>query len=274
MKIFLNKFKIPTLLGLGIIALGIGIGVFLVLREQIYLSTAAPSQVPQNIKVSNIDDSQINISWQTESPSLGFVTFGQNNPDEETALDDRDSKAPEPHTTHYITLKNLLPKTTYKYKVVSGKITSEPSQFTTAPEQDTQNNLRPIIGTVLDGENPLDEGVAFVTISGANLQSSLVKSLGNFLISLSSVRKSDFSDRYSLAEDTLAKITIVSDKGESSALFLLKQDGITLPPLKIGENLDLTIPQVSPTPDTKVYDINNDGKINALDHSLMINQPN
>ncbi len=274
MKNLLEKFKIPTLLGLGIILVGIGVGVFLVLREQIYLSNAAPSQTPQNIKVSNIDDSQVSISWQTSSPSLGFVTFGQSSPGEETTLDGRDNKLPQSHLVHFVTLKNLLPKTTYQYRIVSGKITTEVFKFTTAPQGTTQSNLRPVIGTVLDGENPLDEGIAFVALSGASLQSSLVKSLGNFLIPLSSLRTADLSDLYSLSEEAQAKITIVSAKGEASAVFNLKPDGINLPPLKIGQGLDLTLSQPTPSPvptqDLKIYDLNNDGKINSNDYSLAL----
>ena len=111
----INKFKIPTLLGLGIILLGIGVGVFLVLRQQTFLSSAAPSQTPQNITVSNITDSEVSISWQTSNPSLGFVTFGQSDANEQTVLDDRDNKLPQTHLIHYVSLKNLLPKICLKF---------------------------------------------------------------------------------------------------------------------------------------------------------------
>ncbi len=268
----LIKFKIPTLLGLGVILIGIGVGVFLSLREQTFLSRATPSQTPQNIQVSNIEDSSVNISWQTSSPSLGFVTFGQQDPGEQTVLDDRDNKIPQSHLMHYVTLKNLLPKTTYQYKITSGKITTKILNLTTASPSSTQINLRPVIGTVLDGEKPLDEGIAYVAIPGANLQSALVKNLGNFLIPLSKARKTDLSDIYSLNEDTQAKITIISEKGGATAVFNLKMDGVTLPSLKIGQSLDLTTPSFTPTPspvaDLKLYDLNSDGKVNAADYSI------
>lgn len=275
MKSFLNKFKIPTLLGLGIILIGIGVGVFLSFREQTFFSIAAPSYTPQNIRISNIEDSSLSISWQTSSPSLGFVTFGQNNPGDETTLDDRDTNpapdgaGPQTHLVHYVTLKNLSPNTTYQYKIVSGKISSEVLSFTTAALATSQSELQPIIGTVLDGENPLDEGLAFVAISGASLQSSLVKSLGNFLIPLSRVR---------ITEDTPAKITIISAKGEATAIFNLKTDGFSLPALKIGQTLDLTTPQTTPnpvpTPNLNIYDLNSDGKINVNDYSSALKNKN
>lgn len=260
----LIKFKIPTLLGLGVIVVGIGVGVFLVLREQVFLSSAAPSQTPQNIQISNIEDSQVSISWQTSSPSLGFVSFGQNNTSDETVLDDRDTRQPQSHLVHYVTLKNLIPKTTYQYKIISGKITTKILNFTTASEASTQTNFRPVIGTVLNGEKPLDEGIAYVAIPGASLQSALVKNQGNFLIPLSKLE--DVND------NTEAKVTIISANGEASAIFNLKTDGVNLPVLKIGQRLDLTAPAFTPTPspttNLKLYDLNGDGKVNAADYSI------
>lgn len=279
MKTFLSKFKIPTLLGLAIIVIGIGVGVFLVLREQTFLSSAAPSQEPQNITVSNIEDSSASISWQTSSPSLGFITFGQTDSGEQTILDDRDNNppagGPKSHLVHYVSLKNLLPQTNYKYKIVSGKIISKVSSFTTAPTATTQSGFNPVIGSVLNGKNPFDEGIVFLSVSGATIQSSLVKNLGNFLIPLSKIRKTDLSDIYSPSLDTAAKVTVIAANGEVSAVFNIKPNGITLPPLILGQNVDLTseinptpTPSASPSQDSKIYDLNNDGKINTADYSL------
>lgn len=257
----LNKFKIPTLLGLGVILLGIAVGVFLVLREQAFFTQAAPSQTPQNITVSNIEDSSAAISWQTSSPSLGFVTYGQNDSGEETTLDDRDS-VPQSHQIHYVTIKNLLPKTEYKYKVVSGKIKSEVLKFTTASQTDKKAQFSPVIGSASQDNKPLAEGIAYLTITGVTPQSALIKNLGNFLIPLTNLN---------LEANTEAKITINSPNGQANILFLLKEDGVNLPPLNIGDNLDLTIPASptpSPTPDLTIYDLNKDKKINAADYSL------
>lgn len=275
MKNFLNKFKIPTLFGLGIIALGIGVGIFLVLREQTFLSSAAPTQTPQNITVSNVEDSSVVISWQTSSPSSGFITFGQNDPSEQTTLDDRDVKIPQSHQIHYVTIKNLLPKTGYKYKVVSGKITSEVSNFKTADPVDNQTGFRPVIGSVLEGKQPLVEGVAFLSISRSVVQTSLIKNLGNFLIPLAKIRKEDLSDILPIDQQMLAKITIISPNNQGSAVFNLQPNGVSLPPLNLGESIDLTNIQPTPQPtqssqDLTLYDLNSDGKINAADYSLAL----
>lgn len=257
----MNKFKIPTLLGLSIIFIGIIAGVILVLREQIFISQASPAVNIQDILISNISDTEIVISWQTSAASPAFVTLGQANPHETTALDDRDTQTPTARLLHYVTIKNLLPKTTYQYKIISGKTQSAISQFTTAAPLDHQAGFRPIIGTVLDKDQPLDEGVIFLSIADATTQSALVKS-GNFLIPLSQIRKSDLSDIFPLSQDSLAKLTVVSAKGQANVLFKLNSPS-ALPPIKLGENIELTSI-------VEIYDLNSDGKVNAADNAIIL----
>lgn len=266
----MNKFKIPTLLGLSIIMIGIITGVILTLREQVFISQASPNAKAQNITLSNISETEITISWQTSTPATSFITFGQESPNETTVLDDRDtnpapdSAGPKAHSIHYVTIKNLLPKTNYQYKIISGKISSEILKFTTATPPSEQTGFRPIIGSVLDGNKPLDEGIVYLSIAGATTQSALIKSAGNYLIPISQIRKSDLSDSFSLSEDTTIKLTVVSDQGQANALFKLKTAVNSLPSINLGENLDLT------TQDLNIYDLNSDRKINAADNAIVL----
>lgn len=279
MKGALSKFKIPTILGLGIITVGIISGVVLTLQEQILTSRASPDVSAQNITLSNITESEVTISWQTSIPIPSFITFGQTNPNEQVVLDDRDTNPapddarPQAYATHYATIKNLLPKTTYQYKIVTGKLSSETDEFTTAVPLAQQTGFRPVIGSVLDGEKPLDEGIAYLAIAGATALSAPVKPSGNFLIPLSQIRNSDLSDSFPITEDTTAKLTVMSASGNVSALFKIMSYE-SLPPLKLGQYIDLTS-EASPVPQTAlseldVYDLNEDGKINAADNAIIL----
>ncbi len=272
MKDFINKFKIPTLLGLGIIVFGIIAGVILVVREQGFISQASPDVKAQDLTITNISDSSVTISWQTTIPVASFIRLGQTNPDEQTLLDDRDTKSPTNRLTHYVTAKNLLPKTAYQYKIVSGKAASEVSKFATTGPLLPQTELTPIIGSVLDSDKPLEEGMAYLSIADAVVQSSLVKNSGNFLIPLSQVVKADLSDNVPLTQDTVAKLTIISPKGQSNVLFKLADSNQRLLNIKLGEDLDLT-PTPSPSPsdqDINKFDLNSDGKINAADNAIIL----
>ncbi|MDD5147613.1 MAG: dockerin type I domain-containing protein [Candidatus Daviesbacteria bacterium] len=274
---FFNKFKIPTLLGLSLILLGIISGLYLVLREQVFLSQAAPDLAPQNITISNIVEDSVTVSWQTNAPTASFITFGQKNPGEQTVLDDRDSDppagGPKPHSLHYVTLKNLLPETNYQFKIISGKFASDILKFETASPLTNQAGFTPIIGSVLNGNKPLDDGIVYLSIPEAVTESALIKTGGNFLIPLSQIRKADLSDIYPLTEETVAKLTINSDEGSASTLFQLKT-GMPLPPIKLGQTIDLTVSQETPTPaptikDLDRYDFNSDGKINSTDYAIL-----
>lgn len=276
--IFTDKFKIPTILGLGIITAGIITGVLLTLKEQSFISKASPDVTAQNITLSNIFDAEVTISYQTSNPTPSFISLGQASPDEQTVLDDRDNNpppsgaGPKPYLTHYFTIKNLLPKTTYQYKIISGKNTSEVQKFTTAAPLNQQTGFRPVIGSVLE----LKEGMVYLAITNAVIQSAQIKTAGNFLIPVSQIRKSDLSDIFPLTEDTTAKLTVVSDKGEASALINFKTSQATLPPLKLGQNIDLTTAELLPKPaspsatELNIYDINGDGRINSADNAIIL----
>lgn len=271
-----NRLKIPTLLGLGIIIIGIMGGVFLVLRNQTFVTQATPSLISQSITLTNIEEDSVTISWQTSSDVPGFVSYGQSSPNEQTLLDDRDGNIPKPHLTHYVTIKNLLPKTTYQFKIVSGKFTSEIHEFTTSAPTQSQTGFRPVIGFVFDGNKPLEEGIAYLSISQAVTQSSLIKNMGNFLIPLSFIHKADLSEIFPLKEGDIAKITIISNKGQASILLKLTELGRLLPPLKLGQNLDLTnieleIKEASPSSrELNKFDLNEDKSINVGDYAILL----
>lgn len=274
-RLFVTKFKIPTVLGLGIILIGIAAGVYLNLQQQIFISKAAPYEKPQNLTISNITEDSATISWQTTSATSSFVTFGQDNPGQNSVLDDQDTTTPTPRSIHYVTLKNLLPKTNYQFKIISGKTSSDIGRFQTAQPLVSQTGFTPVIGSVLDGNVALDKGIVYLSIAGAVTQSAQIKPGGNFLIPLSYIRKGDLSDVYLLTEDTVAKATIVSEKGGANLLFKLKANSTPLPPVKIGQDLDLSTIQASPSPkptdeDLNIYDLNQDGKINANDNAIIL----
>ena len=272
MRNFMNKFKIPTILGLGIIFLGISSGVYLVLKDQVFLSQAAPAITAQSVTFSNITDTSAVVSWQTGSEASSFVTFGQNNPSEQTVLDDRDAN-PKPHLSHYVTLKNLLPKTRYQLKIISGKNTSEIMQFETSQPLGSQTEFTPVIGSVINGDTFLEEGIIYLSLSGAITQSALIKKGGNFLIPVSQIAKADFSGTLPLTDNMPAKLTVYSDKGEANARFSLKANLSPLPPIKLGQNIDLLTPEKTPQPaqgDLDKYDLNEDGKINAADNAIIL----
>lgn len=268
---FLNKFKIPTLLGFGVILAGLVGGVYLAVQNQglNLLSKAALDLSPQNITISNIEDESLSVSWQTASPVPGFITYGQIAPTEQTATDDRDLNSPKLRITHHVTLKKLTPQTTYQIKIISGKFTyNQILKAATAPQK-PPGTLKPIIGSVVSDNQTVDDGLVYLTISGVITQSAVVKDSGNFIIPLSGARNSDLSNIFN-GNNNPGKLTVVSSSGKGSALIKLGDEKI-VGPLRIGQDLDLTTPVATvSSPQTSKYDLNGDGQVNAADYSIVV----
>lgn len=264
---FVLKFKIPTILGLGVIILGLIGGVYLVLQEQVFFSQAAPSLSPPKVIFSNITDTSITISWQTSTPIPSFITYGIQTPKDETALDDRDNAKPTPRTIHYVTLKNLSSQTRYQFSIQSGKVLSEIFQFETTKPLTNNRDFAPIIGSViLNDDTPLSDGVAYLSLTETIIQSASVKNGGYFLIPLSKIQLENLPE--------VAKLTIVADKGEANALIKLQTISKLLPAIKLGQNVDLTMLeeplQFKPSADDlNLYDQNTDKIINANDYAIV-----
>ena len=246
----LEKFRFPTILGLSVLMVGLVAGVYLTMQNQVLTSRAASENSPRDITITNIEASSATISWQTTSPSPGFITF-INGSANQTVIDDRDKVTPSARSPHHVTLANLSPETTYQFKVVSGKFQTAPQEFQTGKQQ-TPNGFKPIIGSVLDGENPLIGGIVYLQINNVILESSVVKNLGNFIIPLSNLTPVIGSQ---------AELIVISEDGKgASATFNIKDDDHLIGPLKIGQDLDST-----DALGVSTEDINGDGVVNSFD---------
>lgn len=258
----LKNLRIPTLLGLFVLILGTGAGVYLTLEKQNLAIKAAPETNAKNILITNIDDTSASISWQTDIATTGFVTFGTDSPSQ-TVLDDRDTTSPTPRRNHYVSL-HLNPSTTYQFRVHSGKVKSETKKFTSANLAD-QNGFKPVIGSVIDGNKPLEEGIVYLQMDGAITQSSVIKNLGNFIIPISKIRKADLSP-FSPTGVT-SKLIVYSEDGRDGSAIITLANSDKPYILKLDQNLDLS--QTLGT--SKIEgDVNGDGIINSLD--LLVKQ--
>lgn len=270
MNNFLNNFRIPTLLGLTIIAVGIGAGVVLTLRNQNVSTKAAADLLPnpENIKVTNIGDTKVSLSWSTDEPAPNYLKVGIDKADQ-TKLDDRDLGQVASRKLHHVSLKDLIPGTTYQYKVTAGRSETPTNEFTTAPAKDSTNQFQSIVGAVKDGNSFLGSGLVYLEIPGAIQQSAVIESLGNFIIPLSKMRTTDLSDIFS-DEDTAGTILVLGEAGQkATAKIVLSRINVPIGTLAIGEDLDLTLPPASPSALLK-FDLNSDGFINASDHSIVL----
>lgn len=257
--------RFPTLFGLGILILGLGAGVYLAGTAQNTTTKASVFAKPEGIAVVNLTDRLATITWSTKEISTGAISFGATGSTPEVVIDDRDSSSTPPqkkYFNHFVTLKNLLPQTSYQYHIISDGVTSDTVDvFTTANTVET-STAAPLIGSVPQlSQNP--DAIAYLEIPGFPTQAALVTQFGSFTIPLTQIPILNSSE---------AKLRVVSALGEARATILLDSALAPIPPLKLGEDLLLTTPVTKKPLDPKsVYDLNGDRIINSNDEAILKN---
>ena len=109
------KGKIPTLIVLTILVIGIVVGVFMVRNRQIFRLGASGEITPNDVRITNITESSLTLSWTTDKETVGAVSFGKNETLGQTALSEIEGQS----TLHSTVLTGLEPETNYFLKINS-----------------------------------------------------------------------------------------------------------------------------------------------------------
>lgn len=191
--------KIPTIIGILLLLIGVGGGIYLVETRTQGPSKAQTTYEPSNILKTNITDSSFTVTWLTKEPASGSVLYGTSQKDiSQTAFDDRDTidNKLKPYKTHHVSIKNLSPETVYYFVINSGNNKffdgTRAYTITTAKKLETTLEFEPSYGNVVDQQNkPAEGALVILTLPQAFPLSTLVKSSGNWLITLNTLRDSN-----------------------------------------------------------------------------------
>ncbi len=196
-KSIMNR-KIPTFLGLLILAAGLIGGIYLVNSRTSLQTKAGPTESPKNIKITNRGSNNISISWTTDVPMTGYLRYSEdpakiNLP----AGDIRDqiSGTSQPYTNHYVNITGLNPNKQYYFNIGSGSQTyndnGRPFQFRTFPSVSSPAE-DVVSGKVVNTDNsPINGAIVFLDIEGSETLSTITKNDGLWRINLSSARTKD-----------------------------------------------------------------------------------
>jgi len=246
----MKKFiRLPTILALILLVTGFTTGLFLVEKGPQYFSQASPEFIPNQIKITNLSDSGFTVSWITDSPTSGFVTYDKNSSVNQSTLDDRDQLSGQTGSfkNHYVTLKNLQSQTTYFYRLISGgqtyNQTAPPFEITTASR--VASSFPPsdvATGTVLQNDNtPAEGAIVYLSLAGVTPQSALVRSSGDWLIPLNSAFSADLKN-YSAydRENGREEIFVQGNSPLNSLATTLTKDDNPIPEIVLGKTYDFT----------------------------------
>jgi len=246
--------RIPTLLGLFIITLAIGVTSYLVGQTTFFTGRASPTGIPQNVRITNISDTSVTVSYTTAGFVLGTLNFGKDANLGQTITDEKDKDQIKEHKIHSFSINNLSPTTRYFFAITSGQESflnnNVPYEVTTGPTIQSLGNVGFIVGKVVtpDGKNP-NEAEVFATSDGVSPLSTNVKNDGTYTISLETLRKEDLSSYVALKSSSVIRLLVVSDSGSSTIQIQTK--GINnVPVIVLSQNYDFAEESPTPTPTT------------------------
>jgi hypothetical protein len=225
-----NK-KIPTILVILLITLGIPLTMFAIKNQTIFQSKASDSQEPQDIKITNISNKSFTISYQTNTPTTGSISYGLDEKLGKSELDDIDKEKGSfsPKKIHSITIKELMPATKYHLSIISGSNTyldtGTPFEITTGTNiSSPSSNMQAVKGKIVlpDGNAP-SEALIYLNAENSQLLSSTTTKDGVFSFSLKDLRTNNLSSYFDMNNNAVFKIFATNGSLKSTALVSLNQ---------------------------------------------------
>lgn len=235
--------RIPTLLGLLLIIVGIGLTTYLAGKGAIITTKASPSEIPQNVRITNITDTSLTVSYTTEAKVVGSVNYGKDKTLGQITLDDRDNNGDiSPRFIHYITLKNLNPSTTYLFLITSGANTylkdEDPYEVSTGRAIGNSIDEDSLLkGSVVYPEQNSKEAIIYITNESASTTSTLAEDDGSYSILLNILRDKDLSSYFGFNENTVFNMLIIGQGITSNIKFTIP-DSKELPAITLSEDFD------------------------------------
>ncbi|PIP74289.1 MAG: hypothetical protein CO135_00705 [Candidatus Levybacteria bacterium CG_4_9_14_3_um_filter_35_16] len=239
--------RIPSILGIFLIIIGIIATSFLIQQGIIFITKAAPSNIPKNVRITNVTDSSFTVSYITDDKVIGSINLGPSKNLGQISRDDRDQQSGNLGTfrLHNITVRNLKPTTKYYFSIISGKdIFSENNQSyeidTSSPVNSEPSSQKPISGKVLltNGAN-VSEAIVYATIDGAQAISTVVKSDGRYILPLNSLRNSGLNSYFQFGDNLIKMLIVGPDSQTSNVILNLKQIN-PVPSVTLEKNYDFS----------------------------------
>lgn len=215
----INENRIPTILGLLLIAVSLGATVFLFNNARNFFSQANIEASPEKVRISNLSSKSFTVSWLTPVKASGAVNYGIEKLDN-VVVEKRDNGGKDQYFVHHVTLNFLQPNTKYRFEIISGgkSFNNGGESFTvkTLENISKENQAAPAYGKVLQADNtPATETLVYLSLGTGFLYSTLTKSSGNWLISFLSNQPAAPEEKIDLTfqnETEVSSVITTADK--------------------------------------------------------------
>lgn len=254
----MRERRIPTLLGLFLIVASLGATVFFFKNITNFFGLAGPDAQPSEVKITNVSESGFSVSWVTSGSVSGTINYGEDSFLGKIAADDRDQTSGKTgkYLTHHVSLRYLKPATKYYFKIISSEQTfddnAEPYLVTTAPEVGTSTSqVQPVYGSIIKADGgPAVGAIVYLNFSQATPLSTLVKSSGNWLVTLNNVRTADLADFAKPSENEKMEIFVLGENQETARATTTINNAAPVPQITLGKNYNFA-QEVTASPTTK-----------------------
>lgn len=257
------KQRIPTLLGLAVLIVGVVAGVLLVGEGTGgFLPRANEESIPQQVRITNISDTSFSVSFITQTPSLGLLEYGSAARDlDEQVLDDRDQLSGESgsYRTHHITVRGLQPATQYYFRIGTARRTFFDNQGSPFSVRTSRPGLSPSSAQSASGQvqnqagSPANGALVYLTTNGASPLSAYIKQDGSWSLPLSQMRTQDLSAIMTMTDSTPLKLQVIGTDGETLNAEVTYGQVAQLRSLQFGQDTT-NLSQGSKTPDQQLPD--------------------
>lgn len=238
----MERFRIPTIIGLLIIFLGTAAGLFLLGKKQVIKIGASAEEAPKDVRITNITDSTITITWRTDKKTSGLVKYGE---DSNSLNNVQDDQTKELSNTHFVIIKNLTEEKEYYFKILSNENLYDnegsPWKIKTGKRLPLPINNYVISGSILDKEGkPVKNALVFVTPQGGETLSTITSENGTWVIDIKSARSINSNSFIDLDPNETEVELLIQGEKESDKAFAIffPSQAKPLPPLIFGESKD------------------------------------
>ncbi len=239
-----RQVRIPTIVALVMLVLGVGGSLFLLERGVSLISRANSSTIPKEVTISNVSDTSFTVSWITDAPTASIVEYSNQGliTATKTVRDSRDQTQGQLRQVHAITIGSLIPKTNYQFQIISGGKVIKDDRFvvTTGPTLATPDHvISPAFGKVTDQQNtPLSQAIVYASFDGSQTVSTLVDN-GTWVLPRGQLRASDGNRYYIPTKSDEEHLFFVNAQNKSTVRATIETDA-PLAQVQLGQDYDFT----------------------------------
>ncbi len=236
-----------TILGIILVLLGIPLIIFVIKNQTMIKIKASNSQAPKDVKITNISDQTFTITYQTDVPATGSISYGNDKKLSQSELEnvDKEKGSFSPKKIHSISVNKLIPNTKYYLSIISGSNTflnnGTPFETTTgsviSSSSAKQNEIKGKI--ILPDGNVPSEAIVYLNAENSQLLSNTIAKDGSFSFSLEKLRTNDLSSYFDVNDNTFFKIFTTNGILKSTALASLSKIN-SIPTITLSNDYDFT----------------------------------